>query len=318
MDPAPYLGRDKQLLLLESELDRSRAHGRVAVVVGEPGIGKSQLLNELSRRRGRQVTFLIGRGSPVSTAIPFSVFVEAIESHLRRLDPAQIRTLGGRRLADLQELLPSVAHALETTPGPMPSRLRILEAIRSLLEGLAAASPVILAIDDLHQADPSSWEALNYLARNPPAAGVLVVATVRSEELFGNPQLSGLVATLIKDGLAAEVRLEPLDHEQVATLARRLLPAPDHDLCEWLLSRARGNPLYTIALIEQLSLDPSNRVVPVSVQEGVRMSLQELSEASRRVIEAASVIGRSFSRPRSSPWSRRLRPMTSRPLRDAR
>jgi ATP/maltotriose-dependent transcriptional regulator MalT len=293
--PVPLVGREQQLQFLDGELERARSLGRVVLVVGEPGIGKSRLLNEFARRHSRRVNFLAARGSPVSTAIPFSVFVEAIESHLRRLDPAGVLALGGRRLVDLQELLPSISVALETSHGPVPTRLRILEALRSLLQALAASRPVILAIDDLHQADPSSWECLNYLARNPPAAAVLLVASVRSEELFGHPQLASLVATLLKDGLAAEVRLEPIDREHVASLARRLLPAADADVSEWLFLRARGNPLYTIALLEELAIDPSRRVVPVSVQEGIRMALLELPEGSRRVIEAASVIGHTFS-----------------------
>ena len=276
-------------------MERTQSLGRVALVVGEPGIGKSRLLNELARRNSRRVTFLAARGSPASTATPFSVFVEAIESHLRRLDPAGVLAIGGRRLVDLRELLPSIADALETSRGPAPSRLRILEALRSLLEALAAPRPVILAIDDLHLADPSSWECLNYLARNPPAAAVLLVASVRSEDLFGHPQLASLVATLSKDGLAVEVRLEPIDREQVAKLTRQLLPTADAEAGEWLFLRARGNPLYTIAILEELAIDPSRRVVPVSVQEGIRRALMELPESSRRVIEAASVLGDSFS-----------------------
>ena len=295
MRPVPFVGREQQLQVLEGELQRAQALGRAAVVVGEAGIGKSRLLNELARRNSRRVTFLTARGSPVSTAIPFSVFVEAIESHLRRLDPAEVLELGGRRIVDLQELLPSMALALKTSPGPFPSRLRILEAVRSLLEALAAPRPVILAIDDLHMADPSSWECLNYLVRNPPAARVLLVAAVRSEELLGHPQLAGLVGTLLKDRLAAEVRLEPIDRMEVAALTHRFLPAADADLSEWLFFRARGNLLYTIALLEELAVDPSRRVVPVSVQEGVRIALRQLPEASRRVIEAASVIGHTFS-----------------------
>jgi DNA-binding CsgD family transcriptional regulator len=293
--PVPFVGREQQLQVLEAELERAQGLGRAAVVVGEAGIGKSRLLNEFARRNSRRVTVLTARGSPVSTAIPFSVFAEAFESHLRRLDPVEVTALGGRRLVDLKELLPSVDLALETTDRPVPSRLRILEAARSLLEALAVERPVILAIDDLHQADPSSWECLNYLVRNPPAARVLLVAAVRSEELFGNPQLAGLVATLLKDDLAAEVRLAPIDRVQVAALTRRLLPTADAGLAEWLFFRARGNLLYTIALLEELSIDPSRRVVPVSVQERVRIALLELTEASRRVIEAASVIGHAFS-----------------------
>lgn len=293
----PFVGRDHQLRVFEKELERAQANslGRVVLVVGEPGIGKSRLLNEFARRTARRVTFLASKGSPVSTAIPFSVFVESIESHLRRLDRAGVQALAGGRLEDLRELLPSVELVSGPAVGHAVSRLRILEALRSMLEVLALSRPLILAIDDLHQADPSSWECLNYLARNPPAAAVLIVAAVRAEELFGRPQLAGLVATLLKDGLATDIRLEPMDRDQVASLARRLLPSAAADVYEWLFFRARGNPLYTIALLEELQGDPSRRVVPVSVLEVIRLALLELPEDSRRVIEAASVIGHSFS-----------------------
>jgi tetratricopeptide (TPR) repeat protein len=290
----PFVGRQEELRFLTREIPRAGRNGRLVLVVGEAGIGKSRLLQEFAARVGRRADFLTGRGSPASTPIPFSVLVEALESRLRKLPAARLHELGGRRLSDLAHLLPSAALALRSAP-TAPSRLGMLEALRSLLEALAAERPLVLLLDDLHQADRSSWEALNYLARNPPAASVLIAAAIRPDELFGVPQLVTLIATLVKDGLANEVRLPP-DARSVAALARRALPTTAaEETAAWLYARARGNALYTVALLEELALDASRRVVPIGVQERVRMMLLELPPTSREVLEAAAVIGRSFA-----------------------
>jgi DNA-binding CsgD family transcriptional regulator/tetratricopeptide (TPR) repeat protein len=291
---SPFIARDAQLAALGRDLKAAEARGgRVGLVVGEPGIGKSRLLDEFARLNRRRALVLSARGSPISTASPFSVFAEALESHLRHLTAAQMAALCPARLGDLREVLPSVEIALPS--GPDVSRLRVLEAFRCLLEELASSRPLVLLLDDLHQADPSSWELLNYLGRNPPAAPVLILGAMRQAEVLDVPQLAGQVATLLRDQLAAELRLPPFDLGQVGEIADRVLPGPgDPDLGRWLFSRARGNPLYTIALLAELADDPSRRVVPVSVKESVRLALRELTPGSRAVVEAAAVIGHSF------------------------
>ncbi|MEP7104876.1 MAG: AAA family ATPase, partial [Chloroflexota bacterium] len=292
----PFVGRQEEMRFLTRELQRARRGARLALVIGEAGIGKSRFLHEFSRRERRHADFLAGRGSPASTAIPFSILAEALESRLRGLPAETLHQLAGKRLPDLAHLLPSASLALDDGAKAPPSRLRMLEALRSLLEVLAAQQQLVLLLDDLHQADRSSWEALNYLARNPPAAALLIVAAVRGNELFGIPELASLIATLLKDGLASEVRLPPLDLDSVTALTRRALPASvEAETAAWLYGRARGNALYTVALIEDLALDAKRRVVPIGVQERVRMTLLELADTSRDVLEAAAVIGHSFA-----------------------
>lgn len=292
--PAPFVGREPELRRLTEALAQARGVGRVVLVVGEAGVGKSRLLDEFAARTRHRAIFLIGRGSPASQATPYSVVLEALESHLRKLPAADLRALGGNRLEDLAGLLPSFG---AVAPGlAMPgTRLGHLEGLRTLLESLSASRPLVLSLDDLHSADPSSWIALNYLARNPPAGMVLVVGTVRRDELYGRAELASLVATLIKDGLALELPLAPLDIESVAAMVRRALPAAiDAGLPEWLYGRARGNALYTVALLEELDRDPSRRVVPLGVRERVRIQLLGLPAAARQVLELAAVIGRPF------------------------
>jgi DNA-binding CsgD family transcriptional regulator/tetratricopeptide (TPR) repeat protein len=293
--PAPFVGRQVEMRCLGRELGRLGRLGRFVLVLGEAGIGKSRLLQEFATREQRRAQFLAGRGSPVSTAIPFSVLAEALESRLRVLPAARLQELAGSRLQDVAHMLPSAALALGGATAA-PTRLRALEALRALLEALAIDRPLVLLLDDLHQADRSSWEALNYLARNPPAAAVLIVAAIRPDELFGVPELAALIATLLKDGLAGEIRLPALDPDSVAALAQRVLPATAaRDTGAWLYSRARGNALYTVALLEELAVDSTRRVVPIGVQERVRVALMELPRSSRELVEAAAVVGHSFT-----------------------
>lgn len=290
----PFVGRHRELRILAHELERTARGGRLVLVVGEAGVGKSRFLREFAGRERGRARLLVGRGAPASTAIPFSVFAEALESELRRLPPATLGELGPERLAGLAHVLPSAA---TQSPHPAaPSRLGVLEALRALLEALARDRPLVVLLDDIHQADPSSWEALNYLGRNPPAAAVLLVAAVRPGELVGTPQLAAQVGTLVKDGLAEEVRLPALAPDEVAALARRALPASAApDTAQWLFARARGNALYTLALLEELAVDPGRRVVPIGVQERVRMILVQLPAGARAAAEAAAVVGGFFS-----------------------
>jgi hypothetical protein len=108
----PFVGRQEEMRFLASQLELTRRNGRLALVVGEAGIGKSRLLQEFAARGRRRAEFLVGRGSPLSTSIPFSILVEALESRLRRLPAARLLEIAGRRLPDLAYLLPSFAVAL--------------------------------------------------------------------------------------------------------------------------------------------------------------------------------------------------------------
>ncbi len=261
---------------------------RIVFVAGDSGVGKSRLLLECRSRVERRSTCLIGRGSPLGASIPFSLFAEALQSHLRTMPAAEVAALCEGRITSLASVLPSVAASPGAAP---PSRLEMLDAFACLLQQFAAERPLVLMLDDVHQADPSTFEVLDYLGRNPLPAAVLVVAATRTTEL-------GRVAgSLLKDGLAEELRLAPLDREQVASLASTVLGAgnADTELTDWLFERTRGNPLFAVALLEEISEDPSRRVVPVSVKERVRAMTGTLPADGREVLELAAVLGHPFS-----------------------
>ncbi len=297
MEAPALVGRQGELAYLAERLERAtRGQTRIVVVTGEPGAGKTRLLAELAARVRRRATVLLGRGSPLAASIPFATISEAMGAHLRAL-PSERRDPLVRGIADeLGPLLLDV-RASATAASTDRSRLTVLEAFATLLSRLAETRPVVLALDDLHQADASTWELVGYLGREPPDARILVVAATRPHGSREATDMQRYVATLTKDGLAEELRLGPLDAEAIGDLAERMLGpgSSDPELRAWLFDRTRGNALYAVAVLEELRRDPSRRVVPVTVKERVRVEMLDLATHVREALEVAAVLGHRFT-----------------------
>lgn len=295
MRESPFVGRGAELARLREELAATRDGARLLFVTGEAGVGKSRALAEFQIQARPRARFLVGRGSPLGTGIPFSVIVEALESHLRGLDADAVRALCPARIAMLREILPSVAAAI--TEGPSaPSRLATFEALLCVMTAIAADRPLVLVIDDAHRADPSTWELLGYVARNPPRAPLLIVATLRDGGIDADDAIAATLRVLLKDGLAAELHVGPLAKDDVSALVTRSLGVDaTPGTAGWLYERTRGNALFTTAIIEQLHDDPTRRQVPQSVRAHVESLTAGLSDEGRELLSVAAALGGAFS-----------------------
>lgn len=303
MSRNPFVGRSGELAELSSLLNSRTAGAGMVVITGEPGIGKTRLLAEFERRH-QSVLFLVGRGSPMSAALPFSTLVEALESHLRRLPPSTVLELAGTRAPTLTTVLPSLAFARPMRDAEHPARLEVFEALSQLLAAMSSKQRVVLFLDDVHQADPSTWDAVSYLGRNSPPGQLLTVLTVRPAELRALSQLEMTIGLLLKDGLASEIRLGALDKVALAKLVEAILAEPDDELTRWLELRTRGNPLYALALLEDLKSHRDQRVVPASVKERVRLAVAALPASARELLELLSAFGHAFA----TSWLLQLKP----------
>ena len=159
--PADQLvGRAAELGVIDSalaELERKR-FGALELV-GEPGIGKTRLLAELSARAdGEGHLVLSGSASELERELPFWVFVDALDEYLEALEPRRRGALDDELLADLAPIFPSLADGEEPAMGDQ--RYRVHRGVRQLLEALAATKPLVLLLDDVHWADPGSAELL--------------------------------------------------------------------------------------------------------------------------------------------------------------
>ena len=306
LPPAPrgprLVGRDRELAVLESELERAVAgEFRCALLVGEGGVGKTRLAGELASRHGDGVVSLSARAYPLGVTTAFGVWTEALEGHLRGLDPDEVDQLCAGASDDLAGLLRSArpVRGTRSAPGEEPPRSRLLEAFTVVLSNLAREYPVMVLLDDLHMADASSLELLHYLAHGCSGDRVLVVATARPVELADRREAAAVLSRLEQDDLLRRLTLEPLGADALADLAAGVTgEGATPVLIEWVEQRSRGNPLYAIGLLRALLEEGANlaapalRRIPEGLAERVTSRLRELDDAAQRTLELLAVLGR--------------------------
>jgi DNA-binding SARP family transcriptional activator len=295
---APLVGRELELAQLNEAWKAARdGRAQLVLVSGEPGIGKSRLALELGRRvRAEGHLMASARAYEAAGRLPWGPVVDLLRSNVLR---SHIDTLGTVWRAELARLLPEL---LEASPPPSPSRSGDLAERHRLFDAVSRAlvsdRPHLVIIDDLQWCDNETIEVIGFVIRSRPTAPVLIVGTVRSEEIPEHHPLDGLIDALGHDESVTTVPLDRLDQAATATLAARLrdTEAIDPDLAARLWAETEGNPLFVIEVLRsgvssegrQAALTPTMRAVL-----GARLG--QLPEGARRVAEVAAVVGRSFS-----------------------
>jgi DNA-binding CsgD family transcriptional regulator len=236
---------------------------------------------------------------PWSETASFAVWSEALDAHLRTLEPAEVRALCGGFVDDMASVLHSVAAVRGASADREPSRLRLLEGLALLFSKLAARAPVVVFVDDAHLADASSWHALRFLAHNLTDARVLVVASARPAELTENAAATEVALRLEQEGLLARLELSPLDSTALGQLAEAVLDdLPSSALVDWLAERSRGNALFALSLLHALVdaradlTAPALPLLPEDLTERVHGMTKDLDKPARAVLELLATIGR--------------------------
>jgi DNA-binding CsgD family transcriptional regulator/tetratricopeptide (TPR) repeat protein len=294
------VGRETERSVLERELAEARVgRPRAVLLTGEAGIGKTRLAAELVRAHGEDAVALTARAYPLGATASLGLWVEALEGHLRVLSSPEVRALCGPHLDDLAALLPAVAGASATRPVAEPPRIRILDGLAHLLRRVSDETVLIVVLDDVHLADGSSWEALNYLAHNLGGSRILLVLAARAVELADQLFGSQTVLALEQEGFLTRLGLGPLaaDHlremAQAVTGQERVTDA----LVEWLMERSRGAPLFAGGLLRALMDEgadlsrPSLRVLPEDLAERITVAQRQLDPPSRALLEMIAVVG---------------------------
>lgn len=287
----PLVGRDVELRRLIASLDRARrGAGRLVLIAGEPGIGKTRLARETSQRAeadGLQVAW--GHAFEGGGAAPYDPWLQIVRGLGAPTEEAHL-------LVDLSAAL----HG--TSPTPMSGaadaahvRFQLFDAVASALRRLAAAAPLVLVLDDLHWADQASHLLLHFLARELTDAPVLLIATMRDVEMRreAGPSLAGDLAAV-----GDVVALSGLSEAEVARLVA------DHtgddapaSLCSAIHQASDGNPFFVRELVRMMAAEPAlaaDRDVPDSVRELLRRRMRPLRAATRALLEVAAVVGREF------------------------
>ena len=296
------VGRDEELASLERALGSLESrHSLVLQIVGEPGIGKTRLINELCRRADeRGLLAFEGRASEFGRDEPFGVFVDALDDYLASLNPRSLQRRGEEWLRELAGVFPSLAPLAGQAPATAQGeRYRAYHAVRTLLEHLATRRSLVLALDDLHWADTASTELLSYLLRRRPRAPVLLALTVRPGQ--APAQLTAMLEEPLREGTVEALKLSPLTRAEAGIVLGEAL---DRERGDALYHESGGNPFYLEQLArsapreEPLAGEPdatsADSYVPAGVAAALRRELSNLSPLGRTVVQAAAVVGEPF------------------------
>jgi DNA-binding winged helix-turn-helix (wHTH) protein len=300
----PFVGRERILSALRAALAEARAgHGRVCVLSGEAGIGKTRAVEVLEREaRGVGVRVAWGHCYESGHTPPLWPFGQLVRSAVEGVSPDALRERLGSSLSDLARLLPEWAQAdsaqKDAFAADPASQHRMFDAITRALTLAAERAPCLLVLDDLHRADAASLELLRYLVELLAHAPILLVGTMRNDDgaraARANPSLGYVLGHRNCERLA----LPRLGAADVASYVDALLDDPDGRLASAVFGKSEGNPFFMVELTRQLrdaqSPDPELLGVPAMALELVRQRVSALDESTRGLLSYAAVIGRSF------------------------
>jgi DNA-binding CsgD family transcriptional regulator len=299
VDPTALVGRAADLDLLTGLLGTA-ASGQsvVALLSGDGGIGKTRLAAELAataRRRG--FTVLSGRCAELAGAIPYLPLADALRDAAAGPPAGELAAAVAARPV-LTQLLPDrpISPAVTSAPSdnaPGLGRQRLFGAVLGMLTELAAASPVLLILEDMHWADDSARDLVTFLSRVLRRERVAIVASYRTDDLHRQHPLRPVLAELLRLPSVTPLRLGPLDPaamaEHLTALSGRPLGAAE---LGQLIKRADGNPYYAEELLAAQDHTTGGPALPASLGELLVSRAERLPEAARRVVQAAAVTGR--------------------------
>ncbi len=291
---AALVGRDTEWeQLTRCWRDTENGRSQLVLVTGEAGVGKTRLAEELGAwcaHRGALVAQ--ARAYPTEGDLGYGIVTSWLRSpdlaaHLRRARPTDI--------VELARLLPELGLPGETVPSPTDEaeqRRRLFDAVASGL--LSSDRPTLLIADDAQWCDEQSLQLIHYVVRVNATSPVLVVATVRREEVDERHPLTDLVGGLQIIDRTTEIGLDRLTRAGTEALARSLTDIDiDAERVDELFAETEGNALFIVESIragggERLALSPKLQAV-------IGARLRQLSERARDLLGVAATIGRAFT-----------------------
>jgi DNA-binding SARP family transcriptional activator/tetratricopeptide (TPR) repeat protein len=304
-----FVGRGPELGDLTAALDDALAgRGRLFLLQGEPGIGKSRLADELigrARERGAQV--LVGRCWEAGGAPAFWPWTQSLRAYVRSTEPGAVRRQLGASAAEVAQIVPQLRELFSGLSELEPSeseaaRFRLFDATAAFLRNAAAEQPIVLVLDDLHAADEPSLLLLRYLASVLDDSPILVVGTFRDLDPTVQDPLEATIAELGRASVTRRIRLSGLSRDEVSRLAELTASTPpSQQLVAELYAETEGNPLFVSEIVRLLAAEgrlgqewPGGIPIPETIREAIGRRLRTLSGECRRVLSLASVFGREF------------------------
>jgi transcriptional regulator with XRE-family HTH domain/tetratricopeptide (TPR) repeat protein len=319
----PLVGRAVELRHLHTALDAvASGQGRLLLLAGEAGVGKTRLAQEIMlRARAQGFAVLTGRCYEPQQAVAYYPFLQALAMAEAGADPTV--------LARLPEQWPEVNHLLPdhmaSTPTPLPlddrnAQQRLFWQVGGFLQALAERAPLALLLDDLHWADTASLDLLAHLARQARERRLLLVGTYREAEVGRQHPLEGMLRDLTRDELVERLVVHPLAADETTALIGATLGADGgvevsaitvpEEVAQRIYARSEGNAFFTRQLVRALqeqgdlefaegqwrlsaNLTPALEA-PESIRSVIIQRLGRLTPLTQEVLREASVLGQVF------------------------
>jgi ABC-type transport system substrate-binding protein len=327
-----FIGREREFAELQRRLNAAIAGDcQFAVVAGEPGIGKTRLLEELKTlAAARKIRVLYGRFVEQGGAFSYQGFYELVQDYFRSRDSGASaeRPDFSDLAADLIALFPQLSEISELrsaasgeTRAPSASeekrpedRIQIFELLARTLTRIAGSKPLVLILENLHGADVSI-EALQYIVRRLGPTPTLIVGSYRQTETDKRHPLTRMLDAFADDPRFVSVTLGPFSPSEHRALVASLVGAPKvaDELASRLHDATEGNPFFTKELIRSLmdsggiarddtgawsfskEAEISADALPATIQQAVEKRIERLPEELRGLLSVASVLGKAFN-----------------------
>jgi len=314
------VGRDEELHILQRSLDEAAGgDGRLVLIAGDAGVGKTRLVEEL-------ITYAHLRGVRVLSTkcyeggSPYEPVVRMLREYLRLSPEVEVGQALGDYAIDLARLVPEVRQRLGGLPEgislpPEQERARLFESVTRVFSTVSRTAPLLLFVDDINLADPATLQLLRYLAPAAAAERLLLIIAYQSEGVDRAPALAEILRQLRRERHAVALEAKPLTLSQVGQLIQAMSNHPNLPVrfASRIFEVTEGNPYFIEEVINALfekgtlyikdgewstDFDEGGRyaemAVPATVRTAIQARLQGLRDGCRQVLTHAAVLGRQF------------------------
>ena len=305
-----FVGREEELDRLHQAIDRAVIGlGGLVLIVGEPGIGKTRVTQEIEpHARSRGALVLRAGSHEDSGAPPYWPWVVVGRQWGASHDLAAIDPDGNSNRDELSRLFPELRNSPgfvepRTQPESQSAQFQLFSAYTSFLRIAARRTPLVIVIDDLHWTDKPTLQLLQHVARAVPALRVLIVGTYRDADPAPGSSLTEALVELNRDPGFERIVLRGLTHGESDTLVRETAQLePSAAVLDGVFATTEGNPFFLTEVVRLLAeqgalTDRAVRdgTLPDGVRETLRRRLSRLTVGTREVLRIAAIAGRDFS-----------------------
>jgi len=326
------IGRAAELDALDNALVRvAEGSPEIVILAGEAGIGKTRLIAEFADRAKAGGTLVL-QGACLDLAdggMPYGPLTEALRGYLRNLSPKRVAEILGPAQDEIGRLLPGIGDAATRggaagTAGDQAAdtrsglgQARLFGLLLGLLGDLAADTPVALIFEDLHWVDRSTRDLVTFLARNLDRERLLLVLSVRTDDLPPGHPVATWLAGLERDARTTRLELSRFDRADVGRQVLGLLGgAADEAKVDRIHARSDGNPFFVEELVAA-ELRGGSGGLPRTLAETLVSEVAGLPDAAQRLLGIVAVAGRPIDEALIAAVAERPEPKVREPLRAA-